>query len=200
LFAIVAFSARYWWSNRRVETVIYFRVKSANAPDVAATIQPGDPTFEAKADRRLNAVIVTSRFRDHESVVAKIQSLDARDDAPKASGTLDGRQVTFSEKRVAEGVKATVGLLESCHDESLYHADELKKARQGDHVRWVFPKPITADVMNEKIEFSELVIRLPLNTGVLWVRTGDKWRRYSKFEFQKQPPFEAWLRTAQQAE
>src|SRR5947199_1636243 len=72
------------------------------------------------------------------------------DDAPKASGTLDGKQLKFPEKGVANGVKATVGLLESCCDESLYDADEFKKAQQGDHIRLVFARPITITVMNEK--------------------------------------------------
>src|SRR5262245_65153401 len=84
------------------------------------------------------------------------------EDAPKASGTLDGKKVKFPEKSVADGVKATVGLLESCIDESLYKADELKKAEQGDHVRLVFAKPITVTVMREKVEVSELVFRLPM--------------------------------------
>ena len=119
------------------------------------------------------------------------------EDAPKASGTLDGKRVKFPEKSVADGVKATVGLLESCHSESLYQADEFKKALKGDHIRLVFAKPVTASVNNEQIEFSELVFRLPMNTGVFWVRTGDKWRRYSKYEFEKEQPFAAWLREAQ---
>jgi hypothetical protein len=121
-------------------------------------------------------------------------------DVPKATGTRDGKPVKVPEKGLADGVKATLGLLESCHDESLFEADELKKALQGDHVRLVFPKPVTAEVLNKKVEFAELVFRLPLNTGVFWVRNGDTWRRYSKYEFQKEEPFEAWLRLAQPAE
>jgi hypothetical protein len=122
------------------------------------------------------------------------------EDAPKASGTLDGKRVQFPEKSVAGGVKATVGLLESCHSESLYQADEFQKALEGDHLRLVVAKPITASVNNEQIEFSEWVFRLPMNTGVFWVRTGDKWRRYSKYEFEKEKPFAAWLREAQPAD
>jgi hypothetical protein len=99
------------------------------------------------------------------------------DDAPKVSGTLHGKAAKFPEKSVADGVKAAVGLLESCHDESMYQVDEFKKAQNGDHIRLVFAKSITAKVMDEQIEFSELVFRLPFNTGVFWVRTGDKWRR-----------------------
>jgi hypothetical protein len=121
------------------------------------------------------------------------------DDAPQATRTLDGKQLKFPKMGVADGVKATIDLLESCHDESLYQADELKKAEQGDHVRLVFAKPITVTVMREKVAVSELVFRWPLNTGVFWVRTGDKWRRYSKYELQKSEPFVAWLRQPQPA-
>lgn len=118
------------------------------------------------------------------------------DEPPKASGTLDGKRLTFPEKGVADGVKAAVGLLESCHDESPYQADELKKAEQGDHVRLVFAMPVAVTVMRVKLEVSELVFRRPLNTGVFWVRAGDEWRRYTKYEFGKQAAFEAWLKQA----
>jgi hypothetical protein len=121
------------------------------------------------------------------------------DDACKATGILDGRKVTFAEDDVSDGVKATVGLLESCHSESLFQSDELEKALQGDHVRLVLPKPMTAKVTNEKIAFSELVLRLPLNTGVFWVRKVDTWRRYSKYEFQKEKPLVDWIREARSA-
>ncbi len=121
------------------------------------------------------------------------------EEAPRASGTLDGKKVNFPEKAVADGVKAIVGLLASCHSESLYQADEFKKALEGDHIQLVFAKPITTQVNNEQIEFSELVFRLPMNTGVFWVRTGNKWRRYSKYEFEKEKPFAAWLREVRPA-
>jgi hypothetical protein len=122
------------------------------------------------------------------------------DGAPQVSGTLDGKPVKFPKKGLADGVKATVGLLESCHSESVYQADEFKKALKGDHVRLVCAKPITARVMEKEVEIAEMVFRLPMNTGVFWVRTGDKWRRYSKYEFQKERPFVAWLRDAQPAD
>jgi hypothetical protein len=121
------------------------------------------------------------------------------DNAPKASGILEGKEVEFPEKVIAEGVKATVGLLESCHSESVFQADELQRALKGDHVRLVFPKAISAEVVNKKIEFSELVVRLPLNTGIFWIRAGDDWRRFSKYEFQKEKLFMAWLRESEPA-
>ena len=133
-------------------------------------------------------------------VVLVAAAAHAADDSPKASGRLEGKLVLFPEKGIADGVKATIGLLESCHNESLYQADEFKKALQGDHIRLVCAKPIKARVVNQNIEFSELVFRLPMNIGVFWVRTGDKWRRYSKYEFPKEEPFTAWLRQARPAD
>jgi hypothetical protein len=126
-------------------------------------------------------------------------AVHAAEDSPRASGSLDGKRVKFPEKGIANGVKATIGLLESCHADGLYQAEERLKAEQGDHVRLVFPKPVTVTVMRKQLEVSELVFRRPLNTGVFWVRSGNTWLRYSKYEFQKQGPFEAWLREAQQA-
>jgi hypothetical protein len=35
---------------------------------------------------------------------------------------------------------------------------------------------------------------------VFWVRTGDKWRRYTKYEFPKEEPLAAWLREARPAD
>jgi len=121
-------------------------------------------------------------------------------DAPKATGTRGGKPVKFPEKGLADGVKATLGLLESCHDSSQFDADELKKALQGDHVQLVFPEPVTAEVLDKKVEFAELVFRLPIDTGVFWVRNGEIWRRYSKYEPKKVEAFEAWLRQAQPAD
>jgi hypothetical protein len=122
------------------------------------------------------------------------------EDAPKATGILEGKKVKFPEKAVAAGVKAAIGLLESCHDESVYDADEFKQAGQGDHIELAFAKPVTARVVNEDVQFSELVFRLPTNTGVFWLRSGGKWRRYSKYEFRREEPFRAWLREAEPAD
>jgi hypothetical protein len=128
----------------------------------------------------------------------------ANDDLPKACGRLDGKKVQFSAKGIAEGVKATVGLLESCHSASdgtiAYTAADLKKAQQGDHVRLVFAKPITVTVLEAKVPVSELVFTQPLNTGVFWLRSWDTVMRCSKFEFKKQRPFEEWRNTAQSAD
>ena len=132
-------------------------------------------------------------------VVLLATAAHGADVAPRASGTLGGKTLMFPEKEVADGAKATVSLLESCRSESVYRAAVLKEAEQGDHVRLVFAAPVTVTVMEEEVEVSELVFRLPLETGVFWARDGGKWRQYSKYQCQKEGPFVAWLRQAQPA-
>lgn len=118
------------------------------------------------------------------------------DDAPKVSGTRSGESLKFPEKGLADGVKAAVVLLESCRDESRIQPNELTEPPRGDHVRLVFAKPITAKIMKEEVEITELMFRLPTCAGVCWARSGDKWRQFDEYEIQKLDPFVAWLRAA----
>jgi hypothetical protein len=117
------------------------------------------------------------------------------DDAPKASRIVDGMALPFDPKGVADGVTATLALLESCHSEAWPGKnpptdEDVKKVLLKDHVRLVFAKPITARVMNEEVEFSELVF----GAGAFWLRSGDKVRRYAKYEYEKYKPFQEWHR------
>ncbi len=118
------------------------------------------------------------------------------DQAAKVSGGIDGKQVTFRSTEIPAGVKVTLAMLQSCIDDSLYNADELKAAENGDHIRLLFSNPTKATVMEHQIEFSEIVFRLPEGTGVFWVHTADKWLRYSKYAPDKADKFDAWLRHA----
>ena len=90
-----------------------------------------------------------------------------------------------------------MALLESCHSEAWPGPNpptgkDVKKVLLKDHVRLVFAKPITARVVNENVEFSELVF----GAGAFWLRSGDKVRRYTKYEYEKYKPFEEWDRQA----
>ena len=98
------------------------------------------------------------------------------DDAPVATGILHGKRVKFSEKGLVEGVKATIVLLESCHDldDVTPALADLKKARQGDHVRLVFARPVAVAVLGKTFEVSELIFKQPSNTGVFWLRGGGR--------------------------
>ncbi|MFO0872245.1 MAG: hypothetical protein U0935_25235 [Pirellulales bacterium] len=125
---------------------------------------------------------------------------DAADDAAKASATLDGKKMQFPEKGVAGGVRATTALLESCTDKSEGTSADLKKAQEGDHVRLVFAKPIAVIIGGDKLEVTELVFTQPLNTGVFWLRVGDRVVRFTKYRFEKEQNFVAWRNEARVAE
>jgi hypothetical protein len=117
------------------------------------------------------------------------------DDAPKASRIVDGMALPFDPKGVADGVKATLALLESCHSDDWSGpnpptVDDVTKVLRGDHVRVVFAKPITVRVLNEKVEFSELVF----GAGAFWLRSGDKVLRYTKYEHDQYKLFQTWHR------
>jgi hypothetical protein len=114
------------------------------------------------------------------------------EEKPMASRRLEGDTSQFPANSLVEGVKATVAVLESCHssDAETYTAAGLKKAQQGDHVRLVFPKPITVTVLRDEFDVSEVVYA----DGVFWLRCGAKVVRSTKYEFEKWRPFESWFR------
>src|SRR5947209_2227204 len=89
-------------------------------------------------------------------------------DGVRASATLDGKKMSFPEKGLAGGAKATVALLESCHSLGEGTAADLMNAQAGDHVRLVFARPVAVTVLGKKMQVSELLLTQPLNTGVFW--------------------------------
>lgn len=131
------------------------------------------------------------------SILLSIATVAAgADETAKATGRIAGRAVKFPQKTIADGVRVNVILLESSHDESAFDKAELAKAKRGDHIRLVLSKPRAATILGKPVTVSELLLRLPLNKGVYWVRSGTKWRRFAKYEFGKTGPVQAWLRTA----
>jgi hypothetical protein len=116
------------------------------------------------------------------------------DDLPKATRVIEGAKTTFPEKSLPEGVKAFVGVLESCSDMSdgtvQYTADDLKKARKGDHVSLVFAKPLAVTVLGKRLEVSEAVFA----NGVFWLLCGKEVVRCTKYEYDKMERFQEWYR------
>src|ERR1700722_11909824 len=88
------------------------------------------------------------------------------DHALKVSGSFQGKKVQFPAKGLVEGVKATIDLVKTCCENSTSSPEALRKAEQGDHIRLVFAKPLTVEVMNETVEVSELILKLPMGDHV----------------------------------
>lgn len=133
-----------------------------------------------------------------------VSEVRGADDTASATAILDGKKMRFPAGEIAAGIQATIALLESCHDLSdntvKYTADDLKKAQKGDHVRLVFAKAVAVTVLGEKLKVSEVVFTQPLNTGVFWLRCGERVVRCTKYEFEKEKDFIAWRNKAKIAE
>jgi hypothetical protein len=134
--------------------------------------------------------------RKKEDKAARVEIV--RHYGPKASGVFDGKKVRFSG---AEGVEPTLALLESCSTQREEGtAADFEAALKGDHFRLVFAEPREVEVGNGKVRVSEIVLTLPLSTGVFWLRSENKVLRASKFRPEKVAPFRAWLGKARSAE
>ena len=121
------------------------------------------------------------------------------DDALTATGILHGKRVKFQEAGRLQGAKVTIALLESCHDvdETTPALADLKKAREGDHVRLVFTKPVRVTILDKAFDVSEVVFTQPTNSGVFWLLARRRLVRCTKFEPQNISSFNAWLKQAQ---
>ena len=107
---------------------------------------------------------------------------------------IEGTKMTFPAKSIPEGVKALTGVLESCSTmddrANQYTADDLKKAQKGDHVRFVFSKPLKVEIMRKKLEVSEAVYA----GGRFLLLCGKDVVYCSKYTHDKWTPFEKWYR------
>jgi len=114
------------------------------------------------------------------------------DDPPEATRKIEGRTTQFPPKTIAEGMKLTVVVLESCSasDTETYTAADMKKAQEKDHVRWMFPRPIAVTIDGDTFKASEVVYA----AGAFWVRDGEKVVRCAKYQYDKMKPFGEWYR------
>jgi hypothetical protein len=104
---------------------------------------------------------------------------------PKVTGNIATR-VEFKDAASEKVAEAAVALLTSCQhkDGELADWDALLLAAANKcflHIRLPKPRPI-ATVTGEKLEATELLVLLPLNTGSIYVRSGDKASRFAKYD------------------
>jgi len=113
---------------------------------------------------------------------------DEKDSAkPKVTGNIATR-VEFKDAASEKVAETAVALLASCRHKDGERADwdDLLLAAANKcflHVRLPKPRPI-ATVTGEKLKATELLVLLPLNTGSIYVRSGDKASRFAKYDHQ----------------
>jgi hypothetical protein len=136
-------------------------------------------------------------YMQYIAVVATVLVANAcvrADEHAEATRVIDGTKTAFPAKLTPEGVKALTGALQSCHDMSdgtvRYKPDDVKKAQQGDHIRFVFAKPLPVEVLSKKLEVSEVVFA----EGVFWLISGKEVVRCTKYEYHKMSLFREWFR------
>lgn len=125
----------------------------------------------------------------------------AAEEPPTATWTVEGKTYRLTKDGLKNGAPAVIEFLGSCSTETAprgggdYTKDDWKTARSGEHFHIVFCKPQTVRVMDAPVAVDELVF----SSGAIWVRSGDKFRRFAKYDFKKSQAFEAWLRNAPKA-
>ncbi|MGC4006349.1 MAG: hypothetical protein QM811_25800 [Pirellulales bacterium] len=112
---------------------------------------------------------------------------------------MEGAKTTYPAKALDAGVKTLVGALEACHDLSdktaSYTVNDLRESEKGEHVRFVFPKPVNVRILNETLPVSEAVFAdgtfLLLCTDL---SEGPFVLRATKYEHKAFDAFQTWTR------
>ena len=114
------------------------------------------------------------------------------DEPPMATRVIEGPKTTFPAKSIPEWVKVLACVLEPCLYMSdgipKYTVDDVKKAQKGDHVQFVFPKPLKVEILSKKLEVSEAVYA----DGAFWLACDKEVVRCAKYTHDKWCPFLEW--------
>jgi hypothetical protein len=141
-------------------------------------------------------------------------SLLGSDDTAEKAGQVEvngliATRVKFKEEAKRKVAEAGLAMLTSCSYS--HHPNEGELPQWEDifldtyykkcHIHIRFDKPRTIKTAaSEKVEVSEMVIVLPLNSGVIWVRSGDKAKRFAKYSVEATLRIQELLKKAEPAE
>lgn len=104
---------------------------------------------------------------------------------------LEDRRLTFGPGLDTQFEGLTLALLGSCSAETTFHVGKKEnwdKALKGDHVLVKYPKPRLISVNHGEdgdLEAQEILVPIGPNSrpGHIFVRNGDRFRTFSKYEF-----------------
>jgi hypothetical protein len=89
----------------------------------------------------------------------------------------------FTEKDREKIADAAAKLLSSCHSSCPSTEKDFESIFRQCHLHVKFAKPPEVTVKEgKKIKVDELVVSFPTNTGGIWVRSGDEYYYFTKFE------------------
>jgi hypothetical protein len=90
----------------------------------------------------------------------------------------------FTEKDRQKLANAAVKMLSSCSSSCPSAEKDFQSIFRQCHLHVKFARPREVAVKREgkKVKVDELIISFPTNTGGIWVRTGDDYHYFTKFE------------------
>ena len=103
-------------------------------------------------------------------------------DLPQVRGLLV-THLGFEAKDREEVAATAIKLLSSCHSSCASKEEDFEKIFRQCHLHVKFSKPqevMVAQKQNMKVD--ELVVSFPTNTGGIWVRSGEDYNYFTKFE------------------
>jgi hypothetical protein len=126
------------------------------------------------------------------------------DRLPEVSGVI-ATSIQFKDTAKEKVAEAGLALLASCHYWHVPSEGEMPKwdstvldlTQSRCHLYFRFAKPRTIKpIPSETVEVSEMIIVLPLSNGTIWVRSGDKAKRFAKYESYESVRLQAVLKDA----
>jgi hypothetical protein len=107
-------------------------------------------------------------------------------ESTKVAYVIDRKPTPVPENIQNRLVEASVSLLASCgySDTKTQTKEDFAEARKFTHIQIVFNEPRTVDLKSEKmtVQVKEMIITLPLTTGVIWVPFGERILYFSKYQ------------------
>jgi hypothetical protein len=89
----------------------------------------------------------------------------------------------FAEKDREKIADAALKMLASCHSSCPSTEKDFESLFRQCHLHVKFAKPREVVVQRtEKVKVDELIVSFPTNIGGIWVRSGDDYRYFTKFE------------------
>jgi hypothetical protein len=88
----------------------------------------------------------------------------------------------FADKDRVKLAEAAVKLLSSCSSSCPSSEKDFESLFKQCHLHVKFAKPLEVTADRKKIKVDELIVSFPTNTGGIWVRCGDDYSYFAKFE------------------
>jgi hypothetical protein len=103
-------------------------------------------------------------------------------EAPDVRGLI-ATPVHFNGAAREKAAATALELLASCSYSTASTEEDWAKVFRQCHLHVRLPRPRTVAVGDDKVKVEELLISFPTNSGGIWVRSGEDFTYFAKFDF-----------------